>query len=84
MHAITKYKDTVLQLLLALCLFLLFVSVMGWFTAVASVALSGKSDRPGVLSVLTFPLFSFILSASILFTLIFPVRRWKPIPHGVG
>jgi integral membrane protein (TIGR01906 family) len=32
MHAITKYKDTVLQLLLALCLFLLFVSVSVFFT----------------------------------------------------
>ena len=64
--------------------FLLFVFVMGWFTALASVALSPKERRPGVWPVVTFPLFSLVLSAAVLFTLVFPTRRWKPIPHGAG
>ena len=62
--------------------FVLLVFVMGWLTAAISVALSDKRGRPGLLPVVTFPLFSLILSASALFTLVFPVRRWKPIPHG--
>ena len=59
-----------------------FVFVMGWFTAVASVALSPDKRRPPALSILTFPLFSLVLSASVLYTLLRPTRRWKPIPHG--
>jgi cellulose synthase/poly-beta-1,6-N-acetylglucosamine synthase-like glycosyltransferase len=64
--------------------FLLFVFVMGWLTAMASVAFSPREQRPGVWSVITFPIFSLVLSASVLFTLLFPTRSWKPIPHGVG
>lgn len=64
--------------------FLLFVSVMGWLTAIASVTLSGKADRPGWMPVFTFPVFSFVISASVLVTLVFPTRRWKPIPHGTA
>lgn len=59
-----------------------FVFVMGWFTAWASVALSQEKRRPRVWSILLFPFFSLILSASVLVTLVFPTRRWKPIPHG--
>ena len=62
--------------------FVLLVFVMGWLTAAISVALSDKKGRPGLLPIVTFPLFSLVLSASALFTLAFPVRRWKPIPHG--
>lgn len=62
--------------------FVLLVFVMGWLTAAISVALSDKRGRPGLFPVVTFPLFSLVLSASALFTLVFPVRRWKPIPHG--
>ena len=62
--------------------FLLFVFAMGWFTAIGAVALSPKERRSGFLSVATFPLFSLILSASVLVTLVFPTRRWKPILHG--
>ena len=58
-----------------------FVFGMGWFTAWASVALSPQKRRPRVLSLLTFPLFSMILSASVLFTLVHPTRTWKPIRH---
>lgn len=64
--------------------FLLFVSVMGWFTALASVALSPKARRPGAWPVITFPIFSLVLSAAVLFTLAFPTHRWKPIPHGAN
>jgi len=60
----------------------LFVFVMGWFTAWAAVALSPQKRRPRVASILTFPVFSLVLSASVLYTLVRPTRRWKPIPHG--
>ena len=62
--------------------FALVVFVMGWLTAAISVALSDEKGRPGLIPIVTFPLFSLVLSASALFTLVFPVRRWKPIPHG--
>ena len=58
-----------------------FVFAMGWFTAIASVALSPDKRRPRVSSVLTFPVFSLILATSVLYTLVRPTRRWKPIPH---
>ena len=60
-----------------------FVFVMGWFTAWAAVALSPQKRRPRVAAILTFPVFSLILSASVLYTLVRPTRLWKPIPHGV-
>jgi len=59
-----------------------FLCIMGWFTAWASVALSPQKRRPKVLSIVTFPVFSLILSASVLYTLVRPTRQWKPIPHG--
>ena len=59
-----------------------FVFVMGWFTAWASVVLSPQKRRPGAWAILTFPVFSLILSASVLYTLVRPTRTWKPIPHG--
>lgn len=60
----------------------LFVFIMGWFTAVASVALSPAKSSPKLLSVITFPVFSLVLSASVIYTLVRPTRQWKPIPHG--
>lgn len=60
-----------------------FVFVMGWFTAVASVALSPDKRRPLVRAIITFPIFSMILSAAVLYALVCPTKRWKPIPHGV-
>lgn len=60
----------------------LFVFVMGWFTALSAIALSPKKRRPKWRAVVTFPLFSLILSAAVLFTLVCPTRVWKPIPHG--
>lgn len=59
-----------------------FMFVMGWFTAWASVALSPQKRRPRIVSLVTFPIFSLVLSASVLFTLVHPTRTWKPIPHG--
>lgn len=61
---------------------LCFVGVMGWFTACAAVALSRHKRRPGVAAILTFPIFSFVLSCSLIYSLVHPVRKWKPIPHG--
>lgn len=59
----------------------LFVFVMGWFTAVSAVALSPKKRRPFWTAVATFPVFSLILSAAVLYTLVRPTKVWKPIPH---
>ena len=59
-----------------------FLFVVGWFTAWASVALSPQTRRPRIVSIVTFPVFSLILSASVLYTLVCPTRIWKPIPHG--
>jgi len=74
--------------LLQACLFFLsvlgFACFMGWFMAVAAIALSSEKRRPSILSILTFPVFTLILSASVIFTLVFPTRRWKPIPHQGG
>ena len=61
---------------------LAFVSVVGWLSAWGAVALSYHKRRPTWFAVLTFPVFSFVLSATVLFTLVHPTRRWKPIPHG--
>ena len=61
-----------------------FVFVMGWFTAVASVALSPDKRRPRLRAILTFPVFSLILASAVLYTLVRPTRAWKPIPHGGG
>ena len=62
----------------------LFVFAMGWITAWASVALSPQRRRPKALAIVLFPVFSLVLSASVLVTLVFPTRRWKPIPHGAA
>lgn len=59
-----------------------FVFVMGWFTAWASVALSPQKRRPLVMAIITFPVFSLVLSAAVLYSRVRPTRLWKPIPHG--
>ena len=61
-----------------------FIFAMSWFTAIAAVALSPDKRMPSARAVLTFPIFSLVLSASVLYTLVRPTRRWKPIPHGEG
>jgi len=61
------------------------VFVMGWFTALSAVALSQKKRRPSWKAIVTFPIFSLILSGAVLFTLVHPTRRWKAIHHrGIG
>lgn len=59
-----------------------FVFVMGWFTAWAAVALSPQKRRPLVKAIITFPVFSLVLSAAVLYSRVRPTRLWKPIPHG--
>ena len=61
-----------------------FVFVMSWITAWAAVALSPQKRRPKAWAVIAFPVFSLILSSSILYTMLFPTRVWKPIPHSGG
>ncbi len=61
-----------------------FLFLMGWFTAFASVALSSDKRRPSGWAMVTFPLFSIVLSASVLYTRIFPTKVWKPIRHSGG
>ncbi|MCR5414395.1 MAG: glycosyltransferase family 2 protein [Kiritimatiellae bacterium] len=63
-------------------LLMLFVSVVGWVTAILAVLLSSKKRRPRWWAVVTFPVFSFILSTTVLWTLVHPTKTWKPIPHG--
>ncbi|MBO5940615.1 MAG: glycosyltransferase family 2 protein [Kiritimatiellae bacterium] len=63
--------------------FLAFVFAMGWITAVLASLLTVGKERAKILPVITFPVFSLVLSMSILFTAIFPTRQWKSIPHGV-
>ena len=58
------------------------VFAMGWITAAAAVALSKRKRRPSWKAVATFPVFSLVQSAAVLFTLVWPTRRWKPISHG--
>lgn len=75
--------DNLLAIFTSVFVFM-FVFFMGWLTACSAVALSKRKRRPSWWAVATFPVFSLILSASVLYTLIFPTRRWKPIPHTGG
>lgn len=59
------------------------VIVMSWFMGFSAVALSKRGgSKSGWLAIITFPVFSLILSASVLVTLVYPTRKWKPIAHG--
>lgn len=58
-----------------------FVFVMGWVTGIGAVLLSDRRNLPTWLAVATFPIFSLVLSAAVLYTLVFPTRKWKPIAH---
>lgn len=61
-----------------------FVFAMGWVTGIGAVALSQKKRSPKWFAVASFPVFSLVLSASVLYTLVCPTRRWKPIAHTGG
>ena len=63
---------------------LAFVFLMSWIMACASLALSPKRNRPTAMSVVAFPVFSLVLAATVLYALLRPTRRWKPIPHGAA
>ena len=81
--AVRLYRGAMSESALALfCGVFGFVVAMGWLTGWAAVALSPQKRRPLVRSILTFPVFSLVLSASVLYTLLFPTRTWKAIPHG--
>lgn len=73
--------DNVIAVFTSVLVFV-FVFFMGWITAFSAVALSKRKRRPRWFAVATFPVFSLILSASVLWTLVFPTKSWKPIPHG--
>ena len=47
------------------------------FSLAMGAALGGS-----LLATATFPVFSFVLSATVLYTLVRPTKSWKPIPHG--
>ncbi len=76
--------EGILESFLIFASMIAFVSFVGFVTAWGAVALSSKRRRPTWWAVFTFPIFSFILSATVLYTLLFPTRQWKPIPHGNG
>ncbi len=81
--AIVDGQAGTLAFALAMFVWLIFfTSFVGWVTAVLAVCLSSKKRRPRWWAVATFPVFSFILSATVLWTLIHPTKTWKPIPHG--
>ena len=61
---------------------LFFLTVMGWFAAWAAVILSPLKRRPRAIAIFSFPVFSLVLCASVIYTLFFPTRKWKKIPHG--
>lgn len=61
---------------------MLFISIVSWVMACSSVLLSSHKRRPRWWAVATFPIFTFVLSTTALFTLVRPSRTWKPIPHG--
>lgn len=72
---------------------LAFVCAAGIVTAAAACAMSAPSGdfgeipaakrfRTTILPVVSFPVFSLILSATVLWSLVRPTRRWRPIPHG--
>ncbi|MBQ1568781.1 MAG: glycosyltransferase family 2 protein [Kiritimatiellae bacterium] len=61
--------------------FLFFVVGVGGIAGVFAVLLSSRKRRPRWWAVLTFPVFSIILASTVLWTLVRPTRKWKPIPH---
>ena len=55
--------------------------VLTALSGLTAVSLSPAKSRPTLVAVLTFPVFAFILSLSVLVSLVRPTRRWKPILH---
>jgi cellulose synthase/poly-beta-1,6-N-acetylglucosamine synthase-like glycosyltransferase len=55
---------------------------VGWASAILSTVLSRYPVRSLLLPILLFPIFCLVLSSTVLYSLIFPQRKWKPIIHG--
>ncbi len=72
----------VLEAVAMFALLICFIAFVSSVTGVLAVLLSSKKRRPKWPAVLTFPIFSFVLSATVLWTLVCPTKTWKPIPHG--
>lgn len=60
----------------------IWFAAMAWLSAVLSTALSRLSFRPLLLPIATFPLFVVVLSCTVIYSVVHPQRRWKPIEHG--
>lgn len=58
-----------------------FLSV-SWASAVLSTFLSRYSLRSLAVPILLFPVFCIVLSSTVLYSVICPQRKWKPIAHG--
>lgn len=55
---------------------------LAWASAILSTALSRHSIRALLLPIVTFPVFTVILSCTVVYSAICPQRRWQPIEHG--
>ena len=55
---------------------------LGWASALLSTSLSRYALRSLFWPIVTFPCFALILSYTVLFSVFFPQRKWKPIVHG--
>ena len=53
-----------------------------WASAALSTLLSRYSLRALIFPVFTFPVFTLILSFTVLYSIVLPQRTWKPIEHG--
>lgn len=76
---------SVLLLLNALTLnwrFGLWFLFFAWASAFLSTLLSRHSVRALLLPILTFPVFTVILSMTVIYSIVMPQRTWKPIEHG--
>jgi cellulose synthase/poly-beta-1,6-N-acetylglucosamine synthase-like glycosyltransferase len=60
----------------------LWFLAFAWASAVLSTALSRHSIRALLLPIVTFPVFAVILSCTVVYSMFFPQRSWKPIEHG--
>ncbi|MBR4938138.1 MAG: glycosyltransferase family 2 protein [Kiritimatiellae bacterium] len=60
----------------------LWFLAFAWASAVLSTALSRHSIRALLLPIVTFPVFAAILSCTVVYSMFFPQRSWKPIEHG--
>jgi len=47
-------------------------------------ALTPRAVRPGFVALATFPVFALVLALSVLVALVWPTRRWAPVPHTGG